>query len=455
MRKLLCLTLPLAAALVGCHGGSGTTGISGTTGSTGGSSGGGGYDFTDLPTLQNPAPNDFAVAAMAPDGRIGVAYYGRIDETHRSVDYLEVETDGTTRNTAIETITDKSNLSLAFDDGGTAYVAYFGNDPSVDEPHETNAPVLPDGGMAVFWEQSDVGLAAVAPDGTLTKGYPVHDSGEANGPRPALNNTGEVVGFSPAVVSLGGEVVIAYRDVHAGQFPNQDWSVSDWESAFGAPGSWQHLMMVPGSDQGGNFVHVGLGAATSAAVLDGKVLAVCGGAPDADAQIVGLYASVFDGTAWSAGQALFANVTPKITGNDGAGPKVASDPVAGFGVTWPDANHSIVRYSSSPDGVTWSPAEQAFGVGTGGQYPSLAFDPISHQPVIAFYICSRMAGVNTCNDTDDELSLAKRRTDGTWAVETVDPEGGIYPTVLFNGGQLEVVYRTLAGGLRIARARAP
>ena len=453
MRKLLLWTAPLLATLLwGCSGGGGGGSTGGLTGTSDAGHDGGGttgaFDVADLDLKDGGlGPNGYVSAALAPDGRIGVAYYWNLDSAHRRIEYLEVQTDNSTRGvTLADSVQRTSQLSITFDDGGNAYVAFFGNDPNTDETIET------DGGQ--FWFESDLAVAKIDPQLGLTMNYPAINGLDytpcTDGPDTANS---PVVGYSPAIVVDGDQLVVVHRNLHAGQFPVQDYADSEFDATVGTIGNWSSTAAICGSDTGGLLARVGIGQESSVAVLNGKVLAITGGQSDIDGTVKNLFSVSYENGAWSNAQILFSTVTPTITGNLGAGPSLAADSSAGFGLAWNDYANSIVYYATSADGHAWGGRESVFGAGTGGWYPSLAFDPTTHLPVVAYYVCSQDPGVNpgNCQPNQDELRVSRRRTNATWEPITVDAEGGFYPTLLFNGGQMVLVYRTPAGGLRIAR----
>jgi hypothetical protein len=456
MRKLLLWTAPLLATLLwGCSGGGGGGSTGGLTGTTGAGDAGGGttgaFNIADLDLKDGGlGPNGYVAAALAPDGRVGVAYYWNLDSAHRRIEYLEVQTDNSTRGvTLADSVSRTSQLGVTFDDGGNAYVAYFGNDPDLSEAIET---VGGDGGQ--FWFESDLAVAKIDPQLSLTTEYPATNGFDYTAcGNPVSDRDSPVVGYSPAIAMNGDELVIVHRNLHSGQFPLQDYGKSDFDGTVGTPGNWSSSAAICGSDEGGLFVSQGLGQDSSIATLNGKAVVVTGGQTDLTSTVRSLFTVQYENGAWGNKQAVFGNASPPLAPNDGTGPRIASDSTAGFGLAWTDYTSSIVYYANSPDGLAWSGHESVFGAGTGGWYPTIAFDPTIHQPVVAYYFCSQDSGVSpgNCQPNQDELRVSRRRTNATWEPITVDAEGGFYPTLLFNGGQMVLVYRTPAGGLRIAR----
>jgi hypothetical protein len=92
--------------------------------------------------------------------------------------------------------------------------------------------------------------------------------------------------------------------------------------------------------------------------------------------------------------------------------------------------------------------------GSGGWYPSLAMDPVNHEPAIAFYVCSPRSGVNptSCSTPNDELRIAQR-VSGTWRETVVDQGGGYSPKLGFLKSNKRVVVYRVPPALKIAVER--
>ena len=93
--------------------------------------------------------------------------------------------------------------------------------------------------------------------------------------------------------------------------------------------------------------------------------------------------------------------------------------------------------------MAWDQATPVFGGGSGGWYPSLAMDPVNHEPAIAFYVCSKISGQaeGTCLENEDELRIIQR-VFSNWRETLVDSEGGILPKIgFFANGKRVVAYR--------------
>ena len=466
MRKLTWVLLPLCLAALGCSGnGGGTTGISGTSGGSSGGSTGGGFTYSEVIAGDGGSANDSLAAAMASDGRIGIAYYEDVDQQHKSIAYSELDATGalTRTVTLVPSVYNVSELSIAFDQQGNALIAYLGNDAAVVEPHEQNG----DGG--VFWQESDLALAKVTPAGQLTTEYVVHKGNEALAGNPVSDNAlWEVVGLSPAIQILpSGKVLLAYRDVHDGQFTT--FANADLETAIGTPGgSWQHVVAIAGRDEPDpNFANKGLGAGTSLASFDGVVGLLASGQTAIGDIYQGLYQATYVDGGWASKSELFAGDPVAANLGQGfaptGGPALAADPTSGFGAAWTDQTGGVLYYSGSTDGVHWSNPSPVFGSGTGGWFPNLAFDPTftPPQPAVIYFICSPESGKHLGECSTPQLRVSERIPRGgqsyDWSNLQIDPQGGAFPHLFFGaGGQMVAVYRSLqTGGILLARQATP
>ena len=130
--------------------------------------------------------------------------------------------------------------------------------------------------------------------------------------------------------------------------------------------------------------------------------------------------------------------------NTQTGASLAYDPQEGYGIAVVDRATNELSYVNSLNGTAWSALDPVFGAGSGGWYPSLAMDPVNHEPAIAFYICSPRGSVNEtgCTTTDDKLMVTQRVV-GTWRETLVDANGGYHPKIgFFASGKKVIVYRT-------------
>ncbi len=92
----------------------------------------------------------------------------------------------------------------------------------------------------------------------------------------------------------------------------------------------------------------------------------------------------------------------------------------------------------------WETAQEVVSEGSGGWYPSLAISPMTHEPSLAFYACSRTSNVGetACQTSQDALRVSTRAGSSWPTPVTVDEEGGWLPRLGFlPGGKRVIVYR--------------
>jgi hypothetical protein len=294
---------------------------------------------------------------------------------------------------------------------------------------------------SAFWFQSDTAVAFRTGTNQWTESVAVRLGNEAIAGN-AVSDRGFLVGLNPALVFNGTQAIVAYRDGHDGQFPQQDWAGSDLEVAIGSPGSWTTRVVAAGGNNKqayGGHISMVMANGQPALVHD-QVF----GSADGTGSNVLFQRRNTDGT-WTAALQV------QTVGNAQKGASLAWDPVLGYGIavversdnrlTFVECKGSTAtRCSASGD---WSTPDPVYQAGTGGWYPSLAIDPKTHDPSIAFYVCSNSPGANegSCNPNDDELRVTTR-IEGNWREALVDAEGGITPKMAYlSTGQRVIAYR--------------
>jgi hypothetical protein len=147
-------------------------------------------------------------------------------------------------------------------------------------------------------------------------------------------------------------------------------------------------------------------------------------------------------------------------GDTSSGPSVAYDGTK-YGVAYSDRNAvggQALYFSESartPDGgVAFPTRDTILQSGSSGWYPSVAYDPATQDPVIAYHVCSVRPGVTllaTCPAAEDELQLSER-IGIYWYQTTVDTAGGMQPQLFYlSTGKRVIVYRDPRyGTVRIA-----
>jgi hypothetical protein len=370
--------------------------------------------------------------AVGPNDRIGMAYFVKKGTLTNNVEdfdlrYREFEGGSLKPAERIATVQRVYGVSLAFGPDGQPVMAYLG------------------GGRddSTFWWQSDLAVAYRSAAGTWTEQIAVRRSNEVATGNPVAD-TGFLVGLNPALVFSGNQALVAYRDGHGGQFPNQDWQASDLELASGGPTTWQHRMVVSSADnKAGYGGHISMVMAGAQPALIHDTVADSANAAGVN---VFFHRRNADGLTWS------APVRVQQVGNTQLGASLAYDAQAGFGIAAVDkaagdrltfiecAATSATRCTAAAD---WTTPDPVYQQGSGGWYPSLAFDPEFHEPSIAFYNCARESGRNdtSCNPNDDELVIASR-VGGNWNETLVDAGGGWSPKLAFlSSGKRIVLYR--------------
>jgi hypothetical protein len=239
-----------------------------------------------------------------------------------------------------------------------------------------------------------------------------------------------------------GKMYVAFRDGHNGEFPQQDWAASDVEVMEGAnEGALSRRCLTGDHKQAyGGRIQMAIGAGDQPAVVYDQAL----GGADVTGQNVLFQKRNSDGT-WSAIAAVLS------ISNTMTGATLAYDVTEGYGIAVTDRLTSQLIYlkSKTPTADTgFNVPDQVYGTGTGGWYPSLAMDPVYHEPAIAFYVCSARNAVadTSCLQGEDELRVTQRvGTPGNWQEVVVDTNGGWAPKLtFFASGKRVVAYRTPA-----------
>lgn len=389
--------------------------------------------FTKL-TLDG-SPNELQPLALAvgPEDVIGVAYFFRVGSSaNYEIRYIQVSAGGqVSQPEKVATVQRVYGVSVAFDSNGRPAVAYLGG--GSDE--------------STFWFQSDMAVAFRTGNNQWTESVAVTMGNQAVAGN-AVSDRGFLVGLNPAIVFNGTQAIVAYRDGHDGQFPQQDWAGSDLEVAVGAPGSWTPSVVAAGGDNKQAY-----GGHISMVMANGQPALV--------------HDQVFGSADGTGSNVLFqrrnANGTwtgvlrVQTVGNAQKGASLAWDSVLGYGIAVVErSNNKLTFVECQGDTATqctvagdWTTPDPVFQAGTGGWYPSLAIDPKTHDPSIAFYICSNSPGANegSCNPNDDELRVATR-IEGIWRELLVDAEGGITPKMAYlSTGQRIIAYRAPSNGV--------
>lgn len=302
---------------------------------------------------------------------------------------------------------------------------------------------------SVFWIQHDAALATRSGSTWTETGS--RTMGDVCA--PPGSPMGSIVGLWPALrFDAAGRIIHAWRDIHMGA-NTTDYTGSDLESVEGLPGALMGRCVFAGFDdkpgRGARLMMATGPGDESVLVYDQSVTSGDGTGTDAVLQRR-------TATGWT------APTTVLRSSDTMTGPQVAWDREEGYAVAV--VRGSTIGYRRSADAMTWDAEEIVVAQASGGWYPSLAIDPTSHEPSVAFYDCSRSANVQpmSCPSGQDAL-LVVRKSGGRWQTPVlVDEEGGWAPKlgVLPNGKRV-IAYRVpmtpedrgRAGALKLAIER--
>ncbi len=371
-------------------------------------------------------------AALLPGDGVAIAYWQRVDNRDDAgtyaLEYREWRDGGVSAPERVTRVTRVAGLGLAVGPNGEPAVSYLGG----DYPPPLQA----------FWFQNDAYLS-YRTGGTWNTTVVAMLSNET-GPSNPVSDNGWLVGIQSAIAFDGSTVYVAWRDCHNGQFGTQDYRGSDLEAARGSLTSFPEKRVVIDSD-GLTVGKKGYGGDSRMIIVNGEPVIVGDQKEDGwdvPGRNVLFYRRNADGS-WTAPADVMSGWYVPDTQ---LGPSIAYDPVLGYAVAVTDATQSELSFTRSSDGVTWDVPVPVVNAGTSGWYPSIAVDPDTHEPNIAYYHCDPMSGRNKtdCRALYDELRIIYRvaGTTTTWRNRSVDPAGGWGPTLMFlSTGKRAVVYR--------------
>jgi hypothetical protein len=376
--------------------------------------------------------------AVGPNDVVGVAYYFRVSTTDYEIRYIQEDSGQISTPEKVATVQRVSGLSIAFDSAGKPAVAYLGGGAD----------------QSTYWFQSDLAVSYRTAANQWTERIPVTHGDQAIAGN-AVSDTGFLVGINPAIVFNGTQAFAAYRDCHNGQFEKQDWDGSDLEVASGGPTSWTLKVAAAGGNNKAAYGgHIAMVMANGQPAL---VQDQVSGSPD------GFGANVLFQRRNADGSWTLPFQVQAVTNAQG-GASLAFDSVLGYGIAVVERSLDKLTFveckgttaSKCTAAADWTTPDPVFQSGTGGWYPSLAIDPKTHDPSIAFYICSNSPSANEggCNANDDELRVTTR-IEGNWREALVDAGGGWSPKMAYlTSGQRVIAYRTpVTGVLKLAVER--
>jgi hypothetical protein len=397
--------------------------------------------FTILDIDAAAREQDYIAMAVDPNSsKIGIVYYTpRGTETMAGVKdydikYVEVVNGVASAPEIIRYVQRKIGLALVFDPMGRPIASYLGGAQGFEV------------GMSIYWFQSDSVVARRMAPGTPWVETVVTTDGDNVRCGNGVSDIGFLVGLYPALAfNQAGELYMAYRDTHNGQYPQQDWAGSDVEVIENVLGSKRLICAQNGGNNKagwGGRIRMIMGPNDQPAIIYDKAL----GGADTRGNDVAIQRRLENGT-WSPVEVV-ANISDTMTGawlawhaNEGWS----------FAVTDRQTNKLLYRRNPDPNAnsMMWESPQEVYASGTGGWYPSLALDndpAFAGEPSIAFYVCSRRDQVppSDCPQDQDELRIS-RRSSGVWREVVVDTGGGFAPQLAFlPNGKRVVAYRVPA-----------
>jgi hypothetical protein len=414
--------------------------------------------------------------ALAPNGNIGIVYVEfsadqtdnkpRPDPNLYNYDVLYAEWAngavvlGPERVTGSVPVQNFVGASLDYTSGGQPAVGILG---WVPQPGYDNTQA--------FWYQHTAVVSYRSGPNTWTQETAVDNSGEAVCGDPSCD-MGTIVGLYPALFIDGAETILAYRDVHFGSSTGTgDFDNSDLEVAYGGPTSWMHFGLAWGKPgiplplrscptttgrtaygSHSKFVH---GDSNNPALISDI------GGNEYNSNGTGVV--FFERTAgtWSCPTSLIKVGEDSNAMVTETGPYMAYDGSAngqGYAVAMTDISGSgAALYKNCLPGkdctnvLNWSVFTTVYSSGSGGYFASVALNPDTHDPWVAFYFCSSNAAalVANCPVAQRQLRVATSvNGTGQWNDQPVDNNGAWQTQMLYlsNPTRLVIGYRDPASG---------
>ena len=142
------------------------------------------------------------------------------------------------------------------------------------------------------------------------------------------------------------------------------------------------------------------------------------------------------------------------------GPYMAYDGQGqGYAVAVSDGSGSGAAYykacapgnDCSTDNSQWGVFQTVYQSGSGGYFASVALNPTTHDPWVAYYVCSSnsAANVSSCPLSERQLQVATNvGGTGKWTPQPVDNQGAWQTQMLYltNPTRLVIAYRDPASG---------
>ncbi|MGO8971443.1 MAG: hypothetical protein ACLQDQ_17950 [Myxococcaceae bacterium] len=336
-----------------------------------------------------------------------------------------------------------------------------------------------------YWFQHNA-VVSYRNGGTWTQETAAMDSEQAaaSSPECAADGScsmGTIVGLYPALFVDSSETILAYRDVHFGSSTGTgDFDNSNLDLAFGGPTNWQYTglawgkpgILLPSGCVGqtrtpwGNhnkFIH---GANNTPALISD----IGGNEYNTPGTNLIFFEQNTTG-GWNCPVSLIkVGTTDPPNMQTQTGPSMAYDGLgAGYAVAVSDLSGTGAAYykyclpgADCTQVANWSLFQPVFQSGTGGYFSSVALNPDTHDPWVAYYFCSASSGYNefSCPTAERSLQVATTisTSPGQWnpataTTETVDTQGAWQTQMLYltNPTRLVIGYRDpTTGAMKLA-----
>ncbi|MGO9831059.1 MAG: hypothetical protein ACLPJH_13050 [Myxococcaceae bacterium] len=386
------------------------------------------------------------------------------------------------------TAQDFVGVTLDYQPNGQPAVAYVGWAASLPQYNfdATGAPP-PDGGTGsnqAYWFQHNAvvsyrNLNSSGSPGIWTQETAANNSDQAAASSPECASDGScsmgtIVGLYPALYLNNTETILAFRDVHFGSSTGTgDFDNSNLDLAFGGPTSWQYTglawgkpgILLPSGCVGqtrtpwGNhnkFIH---GANNTPALISD----IGGNEYNTPGTNVIFFEQLATG-GWNCPVSLLKVGVDPPNMQTQTGPYMAYDGQGqGYAIAVSDLSGSGAAYyknclpgADCTQVVNWTVFQTVFQSGTGGYFASVALNPDTHDPWVAYYFCSATSGYNEFSCPPSERSLQVATSNPTvqqWNAQTVDTQGAWQTQMLYltNPTRLVIGYRDpTTGAMKLA-----
>jgi hypothetical protein len=397
---------------------------------------------------------------------------------------------------------DFTGVTLDYQEDGQPAVAYngwaqqlptFGFDALAGGPSS-------DGGTRssqAYWFQHNAVVSYRSAGGAWTQQTAAMDSEQAAAASPTCAadgscSMGTIVGLYPAIYIDGAETVLAYRDVHFGSSTGTgDFDNSNLGIAYGGPTMWQYTALAYGKPPPGIVPPQGPCAIASnlpaAHTAFGNHMSFIHGDNNNPALISDIGANEYNSNGtntvfferkagtWSCPLSLLKIGSDSETMVTETGPSIAYDgsPIGqGYAVVVSDISGSgAALYKNCAPGLdctaldssgpkNWTVFQTLPQSGSSGYFASVALNPTTHDPWVAYYFCSSNTAdtVGSCPTSQRQLQVATNNGNGEWIPEPVDNQGAWQTQSLYltNPTQLVIGYRDPStGAMKIAVENPP